>query len=116
MEEGAPPGELVDVPSKYKGLVMGTGGDNLRKISTQTGAKVTRKDGEVYIVSGTEDQRQQAKMNINMMIVSKKKKLYRFIFQHPNQGAFTCHVNIFIKYSMRFWSKIVQRMVKCVRF
>ena len=86
MEEGAPPGELVDVPSKYKGLVMGTGGDNLRKISTQTGAKVTRKDGEVYIVSETEDQRQQAKMNINMMIVSKKKTCTGLFFNNQIKG------------------------------
>ena len=86
MEEGAPPGELVDVPSKYKGLVMGKGGDNLRKISTQTGAKVTRKDGEVYIVSGTEDQRQQAKMNINMMIVSKKKTCTGLFFNTQIKG------------------------------
>ena len=70
MEEGAPPGELVDVPSKYKGLVMGKGGDNLRKISTQTGAKVIRKQGDVYIVGGTEEQRQQAKVHIKIIIVS----------------------------------------------
>lgn len=49
---------------------MGKGGDNLRDISTQTGAKVTRKDGEVYIASGTEKQRQQAKLYISTIIVS----------------------------------------------
>ena len=63
-------GELVEIPQKYKGLVMGTGGDNLRDISTQTGAKVIRKDGEVYIASGTEQQRQQAKLYIGTIIVS----------------------------------------------
>ena len=49
---------------------MGKGGDNLRDISTQTGAKVIRKDGEVYIASGTEQQRQQAKLYIGTIIVS----------------------------------------------
>ena len=68
--ERAPPGELVEIPSKYKGLVIGKGGDNLRDISTQTGAKVTSKEGEVYIVSGTEKQRQQAKVHIKTIVVS----------------------------------------------
>ena len=49
---------------------MGKGGDNLRNISTQTGAKVVRKQGEVYIASGTEKQRQQAKVVIKVIIVS----------------------------------------------
>lgn len=61
-------GEHVEIPQVYKGLVMGKGGDNLRDISTQTGAKVTRKDGEVYIASGTEQQRQQAKLYISTII------------------------------------------------
>ena len=70
-QEGSAPGELVEIPTKYKGLVMGKGGDNLRNISTQTGAKVIRKEGEVFIVSGTEEQRQQARVNIKIIIVSK---------------------------------------------
>ena len=49
---------------------MGKRGDNLRDISTQTGAKLIRKEGEVYIVSGTEEQRQQAKVHIKVKIVS----------------------------------------------
>ena len=49
---------------------MGTGGDNLRNISTETGAKVIRKEGEVYIVSGTRQQRQQARAYIGHVIVS----------------------------------------------
>lgn len=65
-----PPCELVEVPSEYKGLVIGKGGDNLRNISTQTGAKVIRKQGDVYIVGGTEEQRQQAKVHIKIIIVS----------------------------------------------
>ncbi|XP_078355398.1 uncharacterized protein LOC144640040 [Oculina patagonica] len=62
------PDELVEISAKYKGLVMGKGGDNLRNISTETGAKVIRKDGEVHIVSGTRQQRQQAKVYIGNLI------------------------------------------------
>ncbi|KAJ7369989.1 hypothetical protein OS493_034935 [Desmophyllum pertusum] len=64
----APFGELVQIPAIYKGLVMGKGGDNLRNISTQTGAKVIRKYGEVQITSGTKQQRQQAKVLIGSII------------------------------------------------
>ncbi|CAH3152271.1 unnamed protein product, partial [Porites evermanni] len=55
--------ELVKIPSKYKGLVMGTDGAKLREISAQTGAKVIRsyKDGEVYIKLGNHDQRKNAR-------------------------------------------------------
>ncbi|XP_020623172.1 uncharacterized protein LOC110060719 isoform X2 [Orbicella faveolata] len=63
------PGELVEIPTEYKGLVIGTGGDNLRNISTKTGAKVIRKNGEVYIVSGNKQQRQQVKLHIGKSIV-----------------------------------------------
>lgn len=63
-------GEHVEIPQEFKGLVIGKGGDNLRDISTQTGAKVVRKDGEVYITGGNEQQRQQAKLYINTIIVS----------------------------------------------
>ena len=71
MREGAPPGELVEIPDKYKGLVMGKGGDNLREISTLTGAKVIRKGGEVYVTGGTWEQREQAKVHIKIKIVSR---------------------------------------------
>ena len=71
MREGAPPGELVEIPDKYKGLVMGKGGDNLREISTLTGAKVIRKGGEVYVTGGTQEQREQAKVHIKVKIVSR---------------------------------------------
>ena len=71
MREGASPGELVEIPDIYKGLVMGKGGDNLREISTLTGAKVIRKGGEVYVTGGTREQREQAKVHIKIKIVSR---------------------------------------------
>lgn len=80
----------MPVPAEYKGLVIGRGGDKLREISTQTGAKVILKvaDGEVsaevYIVSGTEEQRQLAKLKIGLIIVGRavnsSLKLKRYIF------------------------------------
>ena len=70
MLEEALPGELVEVPAGYKGIVFGKWGETLKKISAQTGATVIRKQGEVYIVGGTDEQRQQAKVQIKIIIVS----------------------------------------------
>ena len=71
IQEQSLAGELVEIPEGYKGLVIGKEGSNLRRISNQTGAKVIRKsDREVYIVSGTEEQRQKAKVHIKITIVS----------------------------------------------
>lgn len=63
--------ELVKIPGKYKGLVMGTDGAKLREISAQTGANVIRsyKDGEVYITLGNHDQRKNARALIGNAVV-----------------------------------------------
>ena len=61
----------MDIPAKYKGLIIGKGGANLREISNQTGAEVTRESGEVYIIYGTEQQREQAKVNIGIKVVGR---------------------------------------------
>lgn len=61
----------MEVLTEYKGVVMGKRGETLKKISTLTGAEVIRKRGDVYIVSGTEDQRQRAKAHIKIIIVSR---------------------------------------------
>lgn len=60
---------MVEIPAEYKGLIIGKGGANLREISEQTGAEVSRRRGEVYITSGTENQREQAKVNIGIKLV-----------------------------------------------
>ncbi|KAL9975391.1 hypothetical protein ACROYT_G012548 [Oculina patagonica] len=60
--------ELVDIPDGYKGLIIGKGGAKLREISNQTGAEVIRKSGEVYIISGTEHQREKAKVLIRIRV------------------------------------------------
>lgn len=68
---GAPPGDLVEVPDKYKGLVIGKSGDNLKLMSTLTGAKVICKEGKLYIVSGTDEEKQRAKIYIKRTVVSR---------------------------------------------
>ena len=49
---------------------MGKGGDNLSFISTKRGGKLIHKDDEVYIVSGTDEQKEQARLHIKVAIVS----------------------------------------------
>ena len=61
----------MDIPAEYKGLIIGKGGANLREISNETGAEVIRKRGEVYIIYGTENQREQAKVNIGIRVVGR---------------------------------------------
>lgn len=58
----------MEIPVEYKGIIIGKGGATLREISEQTGA-VSRRKGEVYIISGTEHQREQAKVNIGIRLV-----------------------------------------------
>ncbi|KAM7432777.1 hypothetical protein ABFA07_016857 [Porites harrisoni] len=63
-----PPDELVEVPKEYKGLVFGKGGKNLMDISNNTGAKVIRRNGEVFIIEGTEEAREKARIEIKVKI------------------------------------------------
>ena len=65
--------EPVEIPDGYKGVIIGKGGANLREISKQTGAEVTRKHGEVHIISGTEKQREHVKVIIGMKVVGRSK-------------------------------------------
>ena len=64
-------GEFVEIPEQYIGLVFGKKGKNLKDISTHTGAKLVGKDNGVFIVTGTPEQRVQAKVRIKEKIVSK---------------------------------------------
>ena len=62
----------MEVPKEYKGLVFGKGGKNLMDISKNTGAKVIRRNGEVFIIEGTEEAREKARIEIKVKIVSKR--------------------------------------------
>ena len=61
----------MEVPKEYKGLVFGKGGKNLMDISNNTGAKVIRRNEEVFIIEGTEEAREKARIEIKVKIVSK---------------------------------------------
>ena len=61
----------MEVPKEYKGLVIGKGGKNLMDISKTTGAQVIRRNGEVFIIEGKEEEREQARIAIKIKIVSK---------------------------------------------
>ena len=71
MQEEIRTWEPAEIPDGYKGLIIGKGGANLLEISKQTGAEVTRKNGEVHIVSGTEEQREHAKVVIALKVVGR---------------------------------------------
>lgn len=65
--------ELIKVEDKFKGSVKGKEAAKLRHISAQSGAKVIldREDQEIYIISGTEEQREYAKVLIGEIVVGK---------------------------------------------
>lgn len=60
--------ELIKIPDKYKGRVIGKWKANLRKIETQTGVKLFVREREVFIVRGTEQQRRHAKISIGTTV------------------------------------------------
>ena len=65
--------ELIKVEDKFKGSVKGKEAAKLRHISAQSGAKVIldRQDQEIYIISGTEEEREYAKVLIGEIVVGK---------------------------------------------
>lgn len=71
MQEEIKTWELVEIPDQFKGLIIGKGGANLREIYKQTGAEVTRSHGEVYIISGTKEQREHVKVIIALKVVGR---------------------------------------------
>ncbi|XP_022808825.1 uncharacterized protein LOC111345809 isoform X2 [Stylophora pistillata] len=60
--------EMVEIPSKYKGLIFGRHGANLRVLTNETGAELTRKDWELYITKATKKQREHVKQLIGIKI------------------------------------------------
>ena len=66
----------MEIPTEYKGLVIGKYGANLLVISKETGAKVTRKRGEVHITQGTKQQRDHVKLLIKRQVVCGLDRFY----------------------------------------
>ena len=85
--------EVVEIPSGYTGLIIGRHGANLRELSNETGAEVTRKDGEVRITKGTKKQRMQVKQLIGIRIVS---SFLISVLQYRNEYVFSLIMGILL--------------------
>ena len=72
--------ELIKVEDKFKGSVKGKEAAKLRHISAQSGARVIldREDLEIYIISGTEEEREYAKVLIGEKVVGKSSLSFEF--------------------------------------
>lgn len=78
--------EKVEIPTEYKGFVIGKYGANLLRISKETGAEVIRERGEVYIIRGNKQQRDQAKLLIERRVVG---SLDKFCLPSINKSSVT---------------------------
>jgi len=66
----ASPGQLINIPNQFKKYVRGPGGDNLRNVSTVTGAEVSQLgDYELY-VRGEKKKVQHAEYLLRTKVVS----------------------------------------------
>ena len=65
--------ELIKVEDKFKGIVKGKEAVKLQHISARSGAQVVldSEDLEIYIISGTEEEREYAKVLIGEIVVGK---------------------------------------------
>ena len=66
----ASPGQLVKIPDQFKKHVRGPGGDNLRNVSTVTGAKVTQLGDQELYVRGEKKKVQHAEYLLRTRVVS----------------------------------------------
>ena len=63
------PGQLVEIPSEFKRHVAGKGGDNLRNISSLTGAQVLPRGKKRYELRGSEKGVKQAELLLKRKVV-----------------------------------------------
>ena len=67
----ASPGQLVNIPRQFQKVVNGPGGDNLRNVSTVSGAEVTAVDaGRQLYVTGDNKKVQHAEYLLRSKVVS----------------------------------------------
>ena len=66
----ASPGQLVNIPSQFKKAVSGPGGDNLRNVSTVTGAEVSALGGHQLYITGEKKRVQHAEYLLKNRVVS----------------------------------------------
>ncbi|KAJ7323742.1 Far upstream element-binding protein 3 [Desmophyllum pertusum] len=68
------PGQLVEIPSAFERQVTGKGGDNLKNISTLTGARVFSRGNQLYELRGTEKGVQHAELLLKRRVASARLK------------------------------------------
>jgi len=68
------PGQLVEIPSEFKRHVTGKGGDNLRNISTLTGAQVFPRGNKRYELRGSEIGVKHAELLLKRKVASARVK------------------------------------------
>ena len=66
----ASPGQLINIPNQFKKYVRGPGGDNLRNVSTVTGAEVSQLDDYELYVRGEKKKVQHAEYLLRTKVVS----------------------------------------------
>ena len=65
------PGKFVEIPSEFERHVAGKGGDNLRTISTLTGAQVLPRGNNLYELRGSEKEVKNAELLLKRKVVCK---------------------------------------------
>jgi len=66
----ASPGQLVKIPDQFKKHVRGRGGDNLRNVSTLTGAEVSQREDNQLYVRGDKKEVEHAEYLLRTKVVS----------------------------------------------
>ena len=67
----ASPSQLVKIPSQFSKVVNGPGGDNLRSVSTITGAEVTHGASHTLHVTGAKKKIEHAEFLLRNKVVSR---------------------------------------------
>ena len=66
----ASPGQLVKIPDQFKKYIKGPGGDNLRNVSTLTGAEVSQLGDQELYVRGEKKKVEHAEYLLRTKVVS----------------------------------------------
>ena len=69
------PGKLVEIPCEFERHVAGKGGDNLRNISTLTGAQVLHRGNKLEL-RGSEKEVKQAELLLKRRVVCNQPLYY----------------------------------------
>ena len=64
------PGQLVKIPDQFKKYIRGPGGDNLRNVSTLTGAEVSQLGDQELYLRGEKKKVEHAEYLLRTKVVS----------------------------------------------